>query len=69
MIARVYQTLRIPVKCFQVGQDWPLDIYQARPRLYQDEQHLAVPPSLRVIGRLGHIADFLDLTAEDEAAD
>lgn len=40
-----------------------------RPRLYHDEQHRAVPPSLRVIGRLGHIADFLDLTAEDGAAD
>jgi deazaflavin-dependent oxidoreductase (nitroreductase family) len=40
-----------------------------RPRLYHDEQRRAVPPSLRVIGRLGHVADFLDLTVEDGAAD
>jgi deazaflavin-dependent oxidoreductase (nitroreductase family) len=39
-----------------------------RPRLYHDEQRGAVPPSLRVIGGLGHIADFLDLTVENGAA-
>ena len=36
-----------------------------QPRLYHDEQRRAVPLALRVIGRLGHIADFLDLTTED----
>jgi deazaflavin-dependent oxidoreductase (nitroreductase family) len=40
-----------------------------RPLLYHDEHHRAAPPSLRVIGRLGHIVDFLDLTVEDRAAE
>jgi deazaflavin-dependent oxidoreductase (nitroreductase family) len=40
-----------------------------RPRLYHDEDLHAVPAPLRLILRLGHVSDFLDLTADDRAAD
>jgi deazaflavin-dependent oxidoreductase (nitroreductase family) len=44
------------------GRTLPL----TRPRLYHDDQRRAVPLSLRVIGRIGHIVDFLDLTEETD---
>jgi deazaflavin-dependent oxidoreductase (nitroreductase family) len=34
----------------------------ANPRLIHDETHRAVPPILRVVGRLGRVSNFLDLT-------
>jgi len=38
----------------------------AEPHLIHDERRRMVPPLLRPIGRLGHVADFLDLTTVDE---
>jgi deazaflavin-dependent oxidoreductase (nitroreductase family) len=32
------------------------------PRLIHDEAHRAVPPVLRLVGKLGRVSDFLDLT-------
>ena len=39
-----------------------------RPRLYHDEKRRAVPALVRLIGRLGLVSDFVDLTADDEVA-
>lgn len=38
-----------------------------RPRVYHDEQRRAVPAPLRVLGRLGHVSDFLDLSLDDRS--
>jgi deazaflavin-dependent oxidoreductase (nitroreductase family) len=38
-----------------------------RPRLVHDESRRAVPPPLRPLGRLGRVADFLDLSLADES--
>jgi deazaflavin-dependent oxidoreductase (nitroreductase family) len=35
-----------------------------RPRLVHDETRRAVPPILRLVGALGHVADFLYLDVE-----
>jgi len=40
-----------------------------RPRLVHDEQRRAVPAPLRLVGVLGRVSDFLDLTLSDEAVD
>src|SRR5438874_6964290 len=40
-----------------------------RPRLVHDEQRRAVPAPLRLVGSLGHVSDFLELTLADEAGD
>lgn len=34
------------------------------PRLIHDERRLAVPLPLRLVGRLGNVSDFLDLSRE-----
>lgn len=39
-----------------------------QPRLSHDERRRMVPPALRVIGRLGHVADFLELRVNEGAA-
>ena len=39
-----------------------------RPRLYHDEQRRAVPAAVRVVGRLGRVSDFLDLTLDEGGA-
>jgi deazaflavin-dependent oxidoreductase (nitroreductase family) len=39
-----------------------------RPRLVHDETRRAVPPFLRPIGALGHVADFLYLDEDDAAS-
>ena len=40
-----------------------------RPRLVHDERRRAVPAPLRVIGALGHVDDFLELTLADTTED
>jgi deazaflavin-dependent oxidoreductase (nitroreductase family) len=35
------------------------------PRLIHDERRLAVPAPLRLVGALGNVSDFLDLTTEE----
>ena len=44
-------------------------LWLTRPRLYRDEQRRAMPASVRLIGKLGHVSDFLELTADDGAVD
>jgi deazaflavin-dependent oxidoreductase (nitroreductase family) len=39
-----------------------------RPRLYHDERRRAVPAFVRVVGRLGRVAHFLDLTVDQGGA-
>jgi len=39
-----------------------------RPRLVHDESRRAVPPPLRPLGRLGRVADFLDLSVADDTS-
>jgi deazaflavin-dependent oxidoreductase (nitroreductase family) len=39
------------------------------PRLVHDEQRRSVPPLLRPIGRLGQVADFLDLSVDTGRAE
>ena len=39
-----------------------------RPRLVHDETRRAVPPILRLVGALGHVADFLYLDVDDAVA-
>jgi deazaflavin-dependent oxidoreductase (nitroreductase family) len=39
-----------------------------RPRLVHDEQRRAVPAPLRLIGALGKVSDFLDLSFDEDAA-
>jgi deazaflavin-dependent oxidoreductase (nitroreductase family) len=36
-----------------------------QPRLVHDEQRRAVPPPIRLVGGLGNVSDFLDLTLDD----
>ena len=36
-----------------------------RPRLVHDEQRRRLPAPLRLVGRLGHVADFLELDLEE----
>ena len=40
-----------------------------RPRLIHDEQRRAVPAPLRLIGGLGNVSDFLDLSVDDGVTD
>jgi hypothetical protein len=40
-------------------------VHLTRPRLIHDEQRRAVPAPLRLVGGLGGISDFLDLSVDD----
>jgi deazaflavin-dependent oxidoreductase (nitroreductase family) len=42
-------------------------VHLTRPRLIHDEQRRSMPAPLRLVGMLGNISDFLDLSLEDGA--